>query len=226
MIFAVWIRRHLKESPVFEQRADVVDGVALSKQGNRRRRRACTHQHHRSSTAPAQGQASLIALGLRFGQAGNSGLVQTFLVGYLATVLLVDNSVGTTAIMYGSLLGFLTIPVMGLLGDRFGRRPLYLILTRSPHCSPSHDADGHQRQHHAHHHRHGHRTEPRCPEPLLHGKRHHGRVLRARTRFTQLALAKEIGGILATAIGPLLAATPPRSPATGGRSPRCSSATP
>lgn len=29
----------------------------------------------------------------------------------------------------------------------------------------------------------------------------------ARTRFTQLALAKEIGGILATAIGPLLAAT-------------------
>lgn len=29
----------------------------------------------------------------------------------------------------------------------------------------------------------------------------------ARTRFTQLALAKEIGGILATAIGPLMAAT-------------------
>lgn len=29
----------------------------------------------------------------------------------------------------------------------------------------------------------------------------------ARTRFTQLALAKEIGGILATAIGPVLAAT-------------------
>jgi MHS family metabolite:H+ symporter-like MFS transporter len=29
----------------------------------------------------------------------------------------------------------------------------------------------------------------------------------ARTRFTQLALAKEIGGILATAIGPVLAAS-------------------
>jgi MHS family metabolite:H+ symporter-like MFS transporter len=29
----------------------------------------------------------------------------------------------------------------------------------------------------------------------------------SRTRFTQLALAKEIGGILATAIGPVLAAT-------------------
>jgi MHS family metabolite:H+ symporter-like MFS transporter len=31
MIFAVWIRRSLKESPVFEQREDVVDGVALTK---------------------------------------------------------------------------------------------------------------------------------------------------------------------------------------------------
>ena len=31
----------------------------------------------------------------------------------------------------------------------------------------------------------------------------------ARTRFTQLALAKEIGGILATAIGPLMAAPRP-----------------
>jgi len=29
----------------------------------------------------------------------------------------------------------------------------------------------------------------------------------SRTRFTQLALAKEIGGILATAIGPVVAAT-------------------
>src|SRR5919107_1889393 len=31
MIFAVWIRRSLKESPVFEQREDVVDGVAIAK---------------------------------------------------------------------------------------------------------------------------------------------------------------------------------------------------
>jgi MHS family metabolite:H+ symporter-like MFS transporter len=32
MLFAVWLRRRLKESPVFEQREDVVDGVALSKE--------------------------------------------------------------------------------------------------------------------------------------------------------------------------------------------------
>ena len=31
MIFAVWLRLNLKESPVFEERPDVVDGVALSR---------------------------------------------------------------------------------------------------------------------------------------------------------------------------------------------------
>ena len=47
----------------------------------------------------------------------------------------------------------------------------------------------------------------------------------SRTRFTQLALAKEIGGILATAIGPVLAATLTAVTGTGGRSPPCSSST-
>jgi MHS family metabolite:H+ symporter-like MFS transporter len=31
MIFTVWLRRNLEESPVFEERPDVVDGVALSR---------------------------------------------------------------------------------------------------------------------------------------------------------------------------------------------------
>jgi MHS family metabolite:H+ symporter-like MFS transporter len=208
MIFAVWVRRSLKESPVFEQRADVVDGVALSK-----REITAAEEIAKTSTIEAalhqrKGKAFLIALGLRFGQAGNSGLVQTFLIGYLATVLLVDKSVGTTAIMYGSLLGFVTIPVMGLLGDRFGRRPLYLVLSS---------------------------LTALFAIPMMLMVTSGNTVLitlamviglnlgvlslfamesvtmaeffGARTRFTQLALAKEIGGILATAIGPLLAAT-------------------
>jgi MHS family metabolite:H+ symporter-like MFS transporter len=208
MIFAVWIRRSLKESPVFEQRVDVVDGVALSK-----REIAAEEELANTSTIEAalhqrKGKAFLIALGLRFGQAGNSGLIQTFLIGYLATVLVVDKSVGTTAIMYGSLLGFLTIPVMGLLGDRFGRRPLYLVLSSLTALFA-------------------------IPMMLMVTSGNTALItvamviglnlgvlslfamesvtmaefFGARTRFTQLALAKEIGGILATAIGPLLAAT-------------------
>ncbi|MDQ0802308.1 MFS transporter [Arthrobacter sp. SLBN-112] len=208
MLFAIWIRRSIKESPVFEERADVVDGVALSK-----REIAAAEELAKTSTIEAalhqkKGKAFLIALGLRFGQAGNSGLVQTFLVGYLATVLLADKSVGTNAIMYGSLLGFVTIPVVGLLGDRFGRRPLYLILSAL--------------------------TAIYAIPMMLMITSGNPTVITiamviglnlgvlglfamesvtmaeffgARTRFTQLALAKEIGGILATAIGPLLAAT-------------------
>ena len=215
MIFAVWIRRSLKESPVFEQRADVVDGVALSKEeiAKRDAKREAAAAIAGTSTIEAalhqrKGRAFLIALGLRFGQAGNSGLIQTFLIGYLATVLLMDKTTGTTAIMYGSILGFVTIPVIGILGDRFGRKPLYLALSTLTALFA-------------------------IPMMMMVTSGNPTLVtiaivvglnlgvlslfsmesvtmaefFGARTRFTQLALAKEIGGILATAIGPILAAT-------------------
>ena len=202
MIFAVWLRRNLKESPVFEERADVVDGVALSKQ------EAASEGVLEAGLKQRKGKAFFLALGLRFGQAGNSGLVQTFLVGYLATTLLVDRSIPTDAIVYGSLLGFATVPLIGLLGDKVGRRPVYIGLTIATMLVA-------------------------FPAMLLITSGSAvaitlgmiialnigvlglfsmesvtmAELFGARTRFTQLALAKEIGGILATAIGPVLAAS-------------------
>jgi MHS family metabolite:H+ symporter-like MFS transporter len=185
---------------VFEERADVVDGRALDRAEAGNVLETALHQR--------KGKAFFLALGLRFGQAGNSGLVQTFLVGYIASTLLIDRSVPTDAIMYGSLLGFATVPIVGLLGDRFGRRPMYTALSVLTAV---------------------------LAFPLLllitSGSTVAlviGMILAlnigvlglfslesvtmaelfgARTRFTQLALAKEIGGILATAIGPVVAAT-------------------
>jgi MHS family metabolite:H+ symporter-like MFS transporter len=213
MLFAVWLRRRLKESPVFEQREDVVDGVALSKaelaaasrgkEGDEAERSAIEAALHQR-----KGKAFFLALGLRFGQAGNSGLVQTFLVGYIATTMLVDRSVGTTAIAIGSLVGFATIPLVGIAGDRFGRRPVYtavtilamlvsvpgMVLVTS-----------------------GNPVLVTVAVALLLNiavlslfsleSVTMAELFGARTRFTQLALAKEIGGILATAIGPVLAAS-------------------
>jgi len=193
MIFAVWMRRNLRESPVFEERPDVVDGVAVSRV--------------EAGIKQSKGKSFFLALGLRFGQAGNSGLVQTFLVGYVATTLLVDKTVPTSAIMYGSIAGFATVPLVGLLGDRIGRRPMYiglsvltivlafpLLLMIASGSTPA----------------------------LLAGmiialnigvlglfsleSVTMAELFGARTRFTQLAVAKEIGGILATAIGPVVAA--------------------
>jgi MFS transporter, MHS family, metabolite:H+ symporter len=214
LIFAVWLRMNLKESPVFEERPDVVDGVALSREEveaaiSEKRGAAATHESVlEAGLHQRKGKAFFLALGLRFGQAGNSGLVQTFLVGYIATALAVSKSVPTQAIVWGSLLGFVTVPVVGLLGDRFGRRPVYIALTALtivlawPLMLMI--------------------TSGSIPALEL------GMVIAlnvgvlglfslesvtmaelfgSRTRFTQLALAKEIGGILATAIGPVLAAT-------------------
>ncbi|MDQ1042403.1 MFS transporter [Streptomyces sp. V4I2] len=211
MIFAVWLRRSLKESPVFEERPDVVDGVALAR--DEVESAIATADEHEGSVLAAgirqrKGKAFFLAMGLRFGQAGNSGLIQTFLVGYIATNLAVGRSVPTDAIVYGSLVGFATVPVIGLLGDRFGRRAVYLALSlltvvlAFPVMLLI--------------------TSGSTPGVMI------GMVLGlnvgvlglfslesvtmaelfgSRTRFTQLALAKEIGGILATAIGPVLAAT-------------------
>lgn len=223
MIFAVWLRRNLKESPVFEERADVVDGVAMSRTEVES---ALVESARTESALPAsapekkqasvleagirqrKGKAFFLALGLRFGQAGNSGLIQTFLVGYIATNLDAGRAVPTDAILYGSLLGFVTVPLVGLLGDRFGRRPMYIALTlltmvlAFPMMLLV--------------------TSGSTSALML------GMVLGlnlgvlglfslesvtmaelfgSRTRFTQLALSKEIGGILATAIGPVIAAS-------------------
>ncbi|MFI1728092.1 MFS transporter [Streptomyces acidicola] len=211
LLFAVWLRRNLKESPVFEERPDVVDGVAMT----RSEVESAVTEGAEGDTGlleagmkQRKGKAFFLALALRFGQAGNSGLVQTFLVGYIATNLAAGRSVPTDAILYGSLLGFLTVPAVGMLGDRFGRRVMYVVLTvltivlAFPVMLMI--------------------TSGSTPALML------GMVVGlnvgvlglfalesvtmaelfgSRTRFTQLALAKEIGGVLATAIGPVLAAS-------------------
>ncbi|NJQ00457.1 MFS transporter [Streptomyces zingiberis] len=211
MIFAAWMRRGLKESPVFEERPDVVDGVAMTRSEVESTVAAGETRHAgvlEAGIRQRKGKAFFLALGLRFGQAGNSGLVQTFLVGYIATNLALDRAVPTDAILYGSLLGFLTVPLVGFLGDRFGRRVIYMVLTLLTMAIsfPVMFLV----------------TSGSTPALML------GMVLAlnigvlglfslesvtmaelfgSRTRFTQLALAKEIGGVLATAIGPVLAAT-------------------
>ncbi|MEJ1267378.1 MFS transporter [Pantoea ananatis] len=86
MGFAIWLRFNLKESPVFEN-------VAES---------ATVKPHDQPAQSVFQlikGKAFWIATGLRFGQAGNSGIIQTFLAGYMVQTLLFNKAVPTDAIM-------------------------------------------------------------------------------------------------------------------------------
>ena len=229
MIFAVWIRRQPQGEP----------GLRGPRRRRRRRRgpqpggarppqAATSEDEERPGRALKQrkGKAFFIALGLRFGQAGNSGLIQTFLVGFLATTLLLDRSIATNALLIGSAVGFATVPLVGLISDRVGRRPVYMALTviSGILAFPL-----------MHLIAQGHTVAVTISMILLHNLAVLGlfslesvtmaELFGARTRFTQLALAKEIGGILATAIGPLLAATLTAATGSGGPSPRCSSRT-
>lgn len=128
MVFAVWVRLNLKESPVFEEREDVVDGRALS------RAEILAQSGHQAETRTVEAlqrkpiKAIAVAFFLRFGQAGNSGLIQTYLISFMTLTLALQKSLSANVVIVSSLVGFVTIPLIGWLGDKFGRRRMYIIV--------------------------------------------------------------------------------------------------
>lgn len=191
MIFAIWLRMNLKESPVFEKVND-----------------AQTAQPDTSLGAMVKSKYFWLATGLRFGQAGNSGLIQTFLAGYLVQTLLFDKAIPTDALMISSILGFISIPLLGWLSDKVGRRLPYIILNISaiilayPMLSIIVD-------------------KSYAPGTIMLSiiVIHNFAVLGlfalenitmaemfgSRNRFTRMAISKEAGGLVAVGFGPVLA---------------------
>lgn len=191
MIFAIWLRMNLKESPVFEKVND-----------------AQTEQPDTSLGAMVKSKSFWLATGLRFGQAGNSGLIQTFLAGYLVQTLLFDKAIPTDALMISSILGFISIPLLGWLSDKVGRRLPYIILNISaiilayPMLSIIVD-------------------KSYAPGTIMLSiiVIHNFAVLGlfalenitmaemfgSRNRFTRMAISKEAGGLVAVGFGPVLA---------------------
>ena len=197
MIFAIWLRMNLKESPVFDE----VNDTDEPKNDNKAAK-------HISLIEMFKSKSFWLATGLRFGQAGNSGLIQTFLAGYLVQALLFNKSIPTDAIMFSSIVGFLTIPFLGWLSDKIGRRIPYIILTLSaivlayPMLSIIVDIN------------HSVNTITLCLI-LIHNIAVLGlfalenitmaEMFGARNRFTQMAISKEAGGLIAVGFGPILA---------------------
>ncbi|MFE4669380.1 MFS transporter [Streptomyces sp. NPDC056716] len=110
---ALLIRRFMNESPVFlqsQQEAKTVKAAAPP---------ADTRSFWQRN------RAFFILLGLRIAENGPSYLAMTFVVGYVAKVLVMDESLPAEAVFVASLLGFLVIPLSGYLTDRFGRRVVY-----------------------------------------------------------------------------------------------------
>lgn len=205
MGFAVWVRLSLKESPVFEAREDVVDGVAVDKQqlGQVAARDAVLAKalHER------KGKAFFEGFFLRFGQAGNSGMIQTYLISYITATLLLAPSVGTGVVITSSLVGFATVPLIGWLSDIFGRKLMYIIMTSIslvlvvPMIAMIATKNvnlvfaGYIILH---------QTSVLALASLENNTM--SELFGARNRYTQLALAKELAAIIATGVGPVLAA--------------------
>lgn len=196
MLFAIWLRFNLKESPVFEKVNDTELAPAKAAVND--------------STVGAmfRSKSFWLATGLRFGQAGNSGLIQTFLAGYLVQTLLFDKAIPTDALMISSVLGFLTIPLLGWLSDKYGRRIPYMLLSLSamilayPMLSMIVDKSNSV-------------STIMASIIIIHNFAVLGlfalenitmaEMFGSRNRFTRMAISKEVGGLVAVGFGPLLA---------------------
>lgn len=205
LFFAVWIRRSLKESPVFEARADVKDGVAVPSSELREIVAEGGAEEMRSGNQ-RKGRGFVVALFLRLGQAGNSGMIQTYLVSYITAVLLMTKSVGTNVVIISSLVGFATVPLVGWLSDLVGRKTMYItmasiaivlafpmMLILSERTVPAVFA-GYIVMH---------QTSVLALASLENLTM--SEIFGARNRYTQLALAKELAAIVGTGAGPVIA---------------------
>lgn len=112
LVGALIIRSHLSETPVFSE-------TMLAEPKERRQ--------PVGELMKSGGRPFFVGLGLRIGESGTSYLIQAFLIGYVVSGLGLARSVGTTALLVASFLGFASVPFAGWLSDRVGRRLVYRL---------------------------------------------------------------------------------------------------
>ena len=68
----------------------------------------------------------LLAMGMRMAENISYYIFTVISIAYLTDFLDLDGAIGTRAVLIGSAVTLVYIPLIGLLSDRFGRRPFYL----------------------------------------------------------------------------------------------------
>ncbi|MEL4358275.1 MFS transporter [Luteococcus sp. H154] len=202
MGFAIWVRASLKESPVFEAREAGEVGEAAIEQVNTEHVDVLA-----AGLKQKKGRSFFEAFFLRFGQAGNSGMIQTYLISYITATLLLSSKVGTNVVIFSSLVGFITVPLIGHLSDVFGRKLMYIIMSSISvllvfpmiHMIATKEINqvfaGYIIMH---------QTSVLALASLENLTM--AEVFGSKRRYTQIALAKELAAIVATGIGPVVAA--------------------
>ncbi|AXK35259.1 MFS transporter [Streptomyces armeniacus] len=145
VIIGLWIRLSVSESPVFveaqrkaaaqaaAQAADAADPTG-AKAGAEAGARAEEDVPHAPLPAPVRApvvevfrsswRQVLTAIGARFGENVSYYIITSFVLVYVTAHLDLPKSTALNAVLIGSALHFVTIPLWGALSDRVGRRPV------------------------------------------------------------------------------------------------------
>ncbi|RZS36917.1 metabolite-proton symporter [Herbihabitans rhizosphaerae] len=115
VIIGLWIRLAVSESPVFLEAARKAEERGTQE-------KAPIVQVFRHSWRQV-----LIAMGARMAENVSYYVITAFILVYITEVLKLPKSVGLNAVLIGSAIHFVTIPLWGLLSDVIGRRAVYLF---------------------------------------------------------------------------------------------------
>jgi len=111
VIFGLWLRRGVEETPVF------LELEAHHETAKTPLKEVFTHHWHRL----------LIAGGSRVGSDVLYALVVVFTLTYVTTVLHLSRPLALTATMIGAACNAVAVPLFGMLSDKVGRRPVYIV---------------------------------------------------------------------------------------------------
>lgn len=111
VIAGIFVRLKVNESPTFHK---------LKEEG-------------KTSDAPIRdmiedsGPRFWMAFAARFAENVSGYLFQVWTLSYITSQLLIDRNIGLTGVLIGAACGIITIPFLGLVSDRIGRKPVYLF---------------------------------------------------------------------------------------------------
>ncbi|WP_026453147.1 MFS transporter [Saccharomonospora iraqiensis] len=121
VVIGLWIRLAVEESPVFVEAVRSADRQAEQGAAPERAPIVTVLRRHWREV--------LIAMGARFAENVSYYVITAFVLVYLTTHLGMSKSLGINAVLVGSAVHFVTIPVWGWLSDLLGRRVVYLFGT-------------------------------------------------------------------------------------------------
>ena len=110
VVVGLWIRLSVSESPVF---------LAAQREPQERAPIVSVLRHNWREV--------LVAMGARMAENMSYYVITAFILVYITTSLHLAKSIGLNAVLIGSAVHFVTIPLWGALSDRVGRKPVYLF---------------------------------------------------------------------------------------------------